>query len=251
MLKKLRAGEVEFLGSHFHLEEMARIESGARRRIIEFFWSMVRWLILLPTVELAKLEVAAGRALNGNEPYVPFEHQQRLKRLSRDRQDFDGIGQQVAANNKKSAAAQKQRRVRIQVEIPMRLQGATAEQATTEWWKDPEATLKDWADDYLAGSKTHFGLPDDRALWPDPVKLPTIRAIIVSNLARIYMQLVEHRKISEGDEHDSHHYAAASYADVFVSEDGPFRATLAKVPKNPVKVITFNDFAAIMGVRPH
>jgi hypothetical protein len=60
---------------------MARIHSTARRPIIDLFWSMVRWLILLPTVELAKLEVAAGRALDRDEPFVTFDHQQRLKRL--------------------------------------------------------------------------------------------------------------------------------------------------------------------------
>lgn len=251
MREKLEADEIVFLGSHFHLEEMSRIPDEYRRPIVEFFWSIVRWFMLLPTMELAKLEVAAGRALEANEPFVTFDHQQRLKQLSRDGHDFDGIGQRVAADNKKAKAAQTQRRARIQIEIPNRVQGMTPEQATKDWWKDSEATLKNWAESYLAKSKKHFGLPADRSLWPDPVKLPTIRAIIVSHLARIYMQLVEHRRISEGDEHDSHHYAAASYADVFVSEDRAFRSTLAKVPRNPVRVITFNDFAAMMGVQPH
>jgi hypothetical protein len=251
MRTKLDAGDASFLGSHFHLEEMSRTPDQYRRPIIEFFWSMVRWFVLLPTVELAKLEVAAGRPLEANEPFVTFDHQQRLKQLSRNGQDFDDIGQRVAADNKQAKTAQTQRWARIQVEIPNRVQGMTSEQATKDLWKDPEATLKDWADSYLAKSKKHFGLPDDTALWPDPVKLPTIRAIIVSHLARIYMQLVEHRKILESDEHDSHHYAAASYSDVFVSEDRAFRDTLAQGPRNPVKVITFNDFAVMMGVRPH
>lgn len=251
MRKKLGAGDVAFVGSHFHLEEIARIHPVARRPIIEFFWSMVRWLVLRPTVELAKLEVAAGRGLDSSERYVTFAHQQRLKQLSRNEQDLDSLGQQVAATNRTRAASQKQRRVQVELVTPVRFQGKTAERATREWWTDPEATVKDWADDYLAKSKTHFDLPDDTSLWPDPVALPTIRAIVVSNLARIYMQLAEHRRISEGDEHDSHHYAAASYANTFVSEDAAFRAILAQIPQNPVKVSTFNDFATLMGVRPH
>jgi hypothetical protein len=164
---------------------------------------------------------------------------------------LEGIGEQVAANNKRAAVAQRERRARIQIEIAMRVQGATPEQATQEWWKHPEATLRDWANDYLATSKEHFCLPDDSALWPDPAKLPTIRAIIASHLVRIYMQLVEHRRVSEGDDHDSHHYAASAYVDVFVTEDSALLATLAKIPNTQVKVLTFNDFAAMMSVEPH
>jgi hypothetical protein len=82
--------------------------------------------------------------LEANEPFVTFDHQQRLKQRSRNGQDFDGIGQRVAADNKQAKTAHTQRRARIQVEIPNRLQGMTSEQATKDLWKDPEATLFSW-----------------------------------------------------------------------------------------------------------
>jgi hypothetical protein len=51
------ANEAVFLGSQFHLEEMSRIIPAYRAPVIQFFWDLVRWNLLLPTVDLARAEV--------------------------------------------------------------------------------------------------------------------------------------------------------------------------------------------------
>jgi hypothetical protein len=63
--------------------------------------------------------------------------------------------------------------------------------------------------------------------------------------------LAGNRKITDGDRRDSHDYAAACYADLFVTEDGILRDTLADAPNNPAAVVAFGDFAALMPVAPH
>ena len=251
MLAKINTGEIEFLGSQFHIQELSRIPEPYRRPIVQFFWDTVRWLVLKPTVDLARLEVAVGRALEANEPYVTFVEQQALKRISRDVAQFDALGQQVGAIAAHESADQERWRTQLRLDLPRRFPGMTPEQVTRDWWRNAPSILQDWANDYMAASQAHFGLSADRSTWPNPTSLPTIRAMIASSLARVFMQFAERRQVGDGDRHDSHHYAAASYADVFVSEDGALRDTLAQVPNNLVRVITFSDFAGMMGVARH
>ena len=74
--------------------------------------------------------------------------------------------------------------------------------------------------------------------------MQTAWAIHAYMMARIVMNIAFNRKIRDGDAHDAHHYASACYADVFVTEDGAFRDTLAIIPNSPVTVLSFDEFAA-------
>ncbi len=249
--QRIQRDEVICLGSQFHLEEMSRIPALYRRPILTYFWSIVRWYVLLPTYDLARREVAAGRGLTDNEPFATFDEQQRLKRFSRDDSKLDQLAREIETKAKAGTAEQKQWRADFLGKLQQQFAGVEPEEITRQWWGYPEARFQSWARDYMESSKAHFGLPDDRSKWPAPGDLPTIRAMIISYMARLFLNFAEHRKISDGDRHDSHHYAAASYADVLVTEDKAFRATLEQIPRNAIKVVSFDDFAGIMGLIPH
>lgn len=243
--------EIICLGSQFHLEEMSRIPTQYRRPILTYFWSVVRWYVLLPTYDLAKREVAAGRALTHNEPYATFDEQQWLKRFSQDDARLNRLATEIESRAKAGTAEQKKWRAEFLVKLQEKFGALQPEEVTRQWWRDPEAQFQSWASDYMESSRAHFGLPEDRSRWPAPGDLPTIRAMIISYMARLFLNFAEHRKISDGDRHDSHHYAAASYADILVTEDKALRATLAKIPRNAINVVSFDDFANSVGVAPH
>jgi hypothetical protein len=250
MIQAVNDGRAICVGSQFHLQEISGIPRQYRIPILQFFWEVVRWSLLKPTAELVEAEVAAGRALVGNEAYATFREQQSIKVLTLKSAKFDELAKDIAVLNAKTSKQMQNAREDVQVDLAAKYPGFSPEQITKQWFNDPEAVLKSWADDYLDGAKERFHLPDDRSLWPNPANLPTIRAVMFSNLARIYLQNLEHRKISEGDAHDSHHYAAACYADVFVTEDAAFKKVL-EIIHATVSVRGFNEFAAIMNTPPH
>ena len=64
-IERIRACEIVVLGSEYHIEEMSRIPAQYRRPIIEFFWRVVRWNLLLPTHLLARKEVELERNTGG------------------------------------------------------------------------------------------------------------------------------------------------------------------------------------------
>jgi hypothetical protein len=127
----------------------------------------------------------------------------------------------------------------------------TPAQVTQRWWRDAEAHIENWVRDHIANSKEHLGLGHDPAAWPSPHDLPTVWAIYSYQMARVVMNVGLGRAIGDGDAHDAQHLASACYADIFVSEDGAFRDTLAIIPNIPVTVLSFREFASQFGVTPH
>ena len=97
MVSQVRADRIALLGSQYHLEEMSRILAQYRRPIIEFFWTVVRWNLLLPTQLLARREVEFRRTLQDNEPLDTFNNYQRVKRLSLNDTEMNALASQIAA----------------------------------------------------------------------------------------------------------------------------------------------------------
>jgi hypothetical protein len=206
--------------------------------------------LLKPTEMLVPEEVRLRRPLEDNEPFVTFNRQQAIKRISRSATDAKEIADIVADNSQASKADMRKRREMARADFATKLPSQDMKQETEKWFNNVEAVLADWSNDYLSNNVEHLGLPDDRSLWPDPTTLPALRAFITASLARIYLQHAHDRKIQGGDDHDTHHYAAASYADVLVTEDKALRTVLDRVPNKTVEVLSFNEFADLLGVSP-
>lgn len=239
------------VGSLYHLEEMSRIHPDARRKVVDCSWDVVKWNLLKPTEMLVPEEVRLKRPLQGNEPFLTFSEQQRVKRISGTATDATAIADIVATNSKASKSDMQRRRDMAEAEFAAKLPGKDIKKETEKWFDDVDAVVADWSNDYLSNHRTHLCLPDDTSLWPNPTTLPTLKAVITASLARIYLQNAHDSKILGSDTHDTHHYAAASYADILVTEDKRFRAVLDKVPNKAVQVMSFNEFAGLLGVSPH
>lgn len=252
VLAALRKDQIVMYGSHFHLEEASRIPDDLqRRRFLEFFWDAVSWYVLLPGHDLAKEEARVCRRLEGAEPFEDFWTRQRMRRLSRNPASLDELGQMVVNFVDQNVAAATTRRGQAIQRYQALYANMTPAQVTRRWWQDAEAHIDDWVRDHIANSKHHLELGNDPAVWPSPRDLPTVWAIYSYQMARIVMNVGLGRTIGDGDAHDAQHFANACYADIFVTEDGGFRDTLAIIPNIPVTVLSFCEFAAQFGVRPH
>jgi hypothetical protein len=239
-------------GSHFHLEEASRMSEEARQRILDFYWELVRWHVLLPTHELSIEEAAAGRSLRANEPFETFERRQSLRRLSRDSSKLNAMAIDVKSwvdRHIEDAASMKQK---LETRLAAEVSGMKPDEVTRRWWSGGGvAMIADWVRDYISYSKDHLKLGADPASWPEPRQMQTAWAMTSYLMARVYMNVGLGRKIGPGDAHDAHHYASACYADVLVTEDTAFNKTIAEIPDQPLTVLTFGDFASQFGIAPH
>lgn len=249
--RALADGTVVLYGSHFHLEEASRIRhDDARRRFIDFFWSKVKWYVLLPTHDLAIAEARRRQTLEGNEAFEEYWRRQELRRMTKTKPDLDALAAGVKAFVDKSAADSAARRVSAEKKLAAAYANLAPAEVSKRWWDDAPTIIEDWVKDYMATSREHLQLGVNEEHWPKPADMQTSRAMHAYMMARIVMNIGFNRKIGDGDVHDAHHYASACYADIFVTEDGAFRDTLNIIPNNPVTVLSFDEFAAQFELEP-
>jgi hypothetical protein len=249
----IRKGELIVLGSQFHLEEASRIPdgNGERKRFLEFFWNTVQWALLSPTYDLVREEWRLRRPLEGNEPFEEFDYRHLVRRVSlTDPERFTQLADKVKAFVDKNVAGIKKRKSSAAQKIAAVVKGKTAARVTQQWWQDADAQIDDWVMTNAERIKDEFGFGDDKGQWPTPRDQQTTWAIYAYSMARIYLNVGLNRAIIDGDTHDTHHYASACYADVFVTEDGPFRETMSVIPRSPVTALSFKDFAAQFRIIP-
>jgi hypothetical protein len=143
------------------------------------------------------------------------------------------------------------RKETLTIRLQAQFAGMTPQEITREWWTMAPNNIDSWVKDYMRSSKEHLALGDDETQWPRARSQQTAWSMHAYSMARVFMNVGLNRRIGDGDVHDSHHFAAACYAQTFVTHDGVFRETLAQVPNLPVEVLDFNQFAQRIGVAPH
>ena len=79
--------------------------------------------------------------------------------------------------------------------------------------------------------------------WPNPQHVPSVWHKFAFYLARIKQTVGEGRGWKPSDFCDADHYVHASYVDLFVTEDGPFRETCGIIPDPPFQIESFHNFA--------
>ncbi len=245
----VRSGGVNVIGSQYFVEEASRISNvGARNRVLDFFWETTGWLLLIPIDELVPLEVVAGGPLDGSQQFDTAQRRMLIKAWSLKPGRLDGLAPAVAALVQKSAAEQAIRKKEVTTKLRATFRDMTPEKATQKWWEDAPALIDDWVSDYLVKFAERLGLPADKDLWPAPARMQTLRAIHAYHMAKIVINVGLNRRISEGDAHDAHHYAAACYADALVTQDGALKDTLNFIPNPRVGLLSFEEFAQELGV---
>jgi len=94
----------------------------------------------------------------------------------------------------------------------------------------------------MRNSQQRLGLLADPAAWPKPQALQSIWRFHAYKMARIFLNVGEGRKVLGSDMYDAHHYVAASYTDLLVTDDAGFQATCEAIPNPRLKVVTFEEF---------
>jgi hypothetical protein len=238
-------------GSIYHLEEATRIASYKRARWINFFWEVVRWYLLLPTDILANEEVRLGRPLAYNEPFTTFWVRQQVRTFTlREPERVDAMAEKVREFTQNQGILLKERRQLAKMDFKVKEPRQKIVRATREWWQEAEAHIADWINDFLRANQQTLGLPDVSTQWPRPEDLPVIWAMHAYQMARVAIVIRENYEISDSDVHDAHHYTMATFADAIVTLDNNFVETTQLIP-NHKPIIQFNEFAALLGIRPH
>ena len=84
-------GLVEFIGSHYHIEEASRMPANLRGPFLEFFWDAVVWNLLLPVNELMLAEVEYRAPLEGAAAFDTYQRRQTIRRATSDEQALNLI----------------------------------------------------------------------------------------------------------------------------------------------------------------
>jgi hypothetical protein len=241
LVEAVRCDEMLVVGSLPLLQEI--ISAGRRHpdvldgmRKIVFGAVGHRWL--LPLNRRHAQEIARGAALAPTERYLPRETRRRVEALASRREDVLAVADGTHLEVTKFKEEQEAIRLRI-------LDSATTRDGLTtrEFRRDLEAW---WATTDVAGWIRDAVRDDVIASAPDPDDLSAVTAPSAWHytrfkLARILLNLGENRAIKPSDYVDAEHYAIASYIDVLVTDDGPFKETIALLSDCPFSVLTFED----------
>jgi hypothetical protein len=203
----------------------------------------------MPTDEVIIAEAAAGGRLTGNEPFDDVRRRMTFKQLGKNKASFDRLAGGVETFVKDSYNKQSNAKTKLIGELKAR--NARPARATRQWWTNAEGHIEEWVSDYLAKFTQRLGLSEDKSTWPPPRSQQTLWALYSSHMARVALTVGESWEVDDGDLHDANHYATACYADAFVVQDKGSRKTIRLIPSSPVEVLSFDEFAAELGVAPH
>jgi hypothetical protein len=118
-------------------------------------------------------------------------------------------------------------------------------ETTRAWWRDEaEQRITEWIRSYFYTSRAELGLSADQATWPEPRNLPAAWNGYAYKMARMVQSVGEQRKIAASDFFDFHHYVAAGYTEVLVTEDAAFRSTCASIPTTTARIQSLREFMA-------
>jgi len=245
LLDDARGGRSPVAFSVAILDELAAVAKHDRAlfdRITGFLWLGEEHL-LHSTYDLAHLEVAARRRLVDREPFQSRAVRRDVRRwygkstflaqraadMRRQTEEFKREEEARRADVRREVVASPNIRRPIAVE-------------SRDWWAAAEQRIDEWVRESWATDAKDYGLPADAESWPQPSTIPTVWGMFAFKMARMHLNIGENRRVDGSDFHDAHHYVAASYAKVLVTDDARFRQTCELIPTTQFGVIGLDEF---------
>ena len=112
-----------------------------------------------------------------------------------------------------------------------------------------EACVEDWARGYMRGERKRLGLGHDESSWPHPREIPSLWNAYNYGIANMLRQVGEGIDPDPSDPGDFDHYSDVGYADVLVTQDGPFRQLWGRIPgKGKIRVLRLMPFLRELGI---
>jgi hypothetical protein len=96
--------------------------------------------------------------------------------------------------------------------------------------------------DFMATNADALGLSNDRAFWPSPREVPSLRAHAAYYVAWADRVHADGRALKANDYVDQYVYADAVHADVLVTDDGDFRE-IGELAQTGILMVTFEHWA--------
>ncbi len=236
------------------LDELSRLHENGRKREVEFICNLPRREILRPLGERARFEVSS--LLGGDdENGLCLTNAESLQVLRDAMSDKQLVGEAAAAlerDLKMFEAAELKSRQGM-------LRTLGGQEKLTEVFSTLiaegklEALVVSRAREEMGALRKVLGLPAKKRNWPDPVKVPSLFARTSYETTRIcLLNMKEGCKIDRNDFSDGLHYAAATHADILVTDDKAFRAIIEACPGRRPRLMKFHEWVKhVIARTPH
>lgn len=246
LVASARSGRHRFVTSRWTIEELGGIAEhdwDKYERTLAFVFGLVRDGVLVESDELVERELVYGRPLRGAERFVTAETIAELRRVT---SSPDDVKAAYAVSHKKAVRSEghwRALRERAWRDLAPIADDNDPQRAVRDWWQDAAARIDDWSHDELVNRMRAAGFQETGAKMYPLYLVPTVRNLVAEILARIAWNAGLRRRIQVSDDADTHHYAAACYAQVFVSADNDLRQIIDLIPAAPVRPVSMSAFA--------
>lgn len=252
LVASARAGQYRYVTSGWAIEELGGIAQHDWPKYLEvvtFALELIGGKLILQTGDLVERELRAGRPLRGDERFFSMQEMADWRRVT---QQPDAVRDASAEFRARAQASMIDGRARREdahaklAELIRNDPNATARDpsaATLEWHAKLPTWIEGWSRDALANRLRKIGRDPAEAQTYALDRVPTVRNMVAQMLARIAWNVGHGRRIDEGDDADTHHYAAACYAGIFVCSDSRLAEIVALIPDPGARPIALVDFA--------
>ena len=242
---RVSQGRIRLAASPVLFQELAR-HSGTNwpqyRRIVRYLRPLVRNRILLDGPLLMRNEFRARTSLNPSGRFAEKNHITRSWRTFSDRALLAAIVPRAREDADACALQHEELRKTLAPALEAIRPTVTLHVALMSWWaKDGFSTVYDMALESLDEMGRDLAGVRFPASFPVS-QLPAFWHGLSYRFGRVIVDLAEGRKIRPSDYADPVHYAAAAYADVFLTDDTPMHHVHQLIPWSTVRPIRLADF---------
>ena len=227
VLRAVNAGKIEVMGSLDLLQEVIEAvqQAGKKaRRMVDLFFKLVGYRVLLPLSERHPREASTGGVLSEEDRYLSRELCRDVRRLAQSGRDVFELADELYREKVAFLAAERA----VQEKMRDRLieEGATKQAPLMREWI-ANVDLDDWVRDIAEAGRQRGRIPDHVSV--DPQQTPSASAFVAIRLARLARTMGEGRRIQGSDLADAHHVACGPYIDLLVTDDKELRSALELV----------------------
>lgn len=237
-------GSFRVLASAILLQELAAIgvqNWSSLQRVLGYLRQIADGRLLRDTNDAAMRELRRGHALRRPESRLHRLTSESAWRLLTDRSGVRGVAEEAEREADEYLADE--RRLRDTVVAELRRHTPAGEKVQPNvwlWWtSDPAGRIWGFAEET---AKSH-GVDASPGLFKQLPAFWRFHAYKVARIALMHSRR-EGGALKKTDAADAHHYTAAAYVDIFVSDDTALHRTAEIVPRVP-RPITLDDFARL------
>lgn len=213
-------------------------------RMVAFAFEVVEDRFIADSATLIERELIVGRRLRGRERFFDSDDVRQLRNVTADPERVREASAEWRARAAGSAETWRATREHAWAAVTPLTPDGDPRKAVRDWWAAAPRWIEQWARDNLPNRMRLAGF-DPTAAKMYPLHLvPTLTNVVGEVMARVAWNAGHGRTIRDSDDADTHHYAAACYAAIFVSGDDALRQIIGLIPQpctTPITVAALVD----------